>query len=273
MPLDPKAEAAKRKAMAAVFEKTQREMASAVDELAVTRRLPVPYQSNEPIPPVTLPYPQDSHLIRSIELVPQRKLPFFVAADSAQNPCSGGKPWASFNPSVPSVLANREPSQAAPTVAKPSTDEEMWRTRHNEWTLQKNAYNPDIASQMRCAEPAYYVAPQPSATAPPTRCVQAPPPSSRHPSVTLSQHQRTQGRLAYIGCECRGRLRQAKGKPNTNPTLTPTRLRHRHRPYPLTLPLSPTPTPTPTLEGAHRLVDQRRDRAQLLRLLRPGSQN
>ena len=25
----------------------------------------------------------------------------------------------------------------------------MWRTRHNEWTLQKNAYNPDIASQMR----------------------------------------------------------------------------------------------------------------------------
>ena len=149
MPLDPKAEAAKRKAMAAVFEKTQREMASAVDELAVTRRLPVPYQSNEPIPPVTLPYPQDSHLIRSIELVPQRKLPFFVAADSAQNPCSGGKPWASFNPSVPSVLANREPSQAAPTVAKPSTDEEMWRTRHNEWTLQKNAFNPDIAAAMR----------------------------------------------------------------------------------------------------------------------------
>ena len=28
-------------------------------------------------------------------------------------------------------------------------DMEMWRTRHNEWTLQKNAYNPDIASQMR----------------------------------------------------------------------------------------------------------------------------
>ena len=149
MPLDPVVEAAKRKAMAKVFEKTQREMASAVDELAITRRLPVPYESNEPVPEVTLPYPQDHHLIRSIELVPKRQLPFFVAADSLQNPCSGGKPWASFNPSVPSVLAGREPTKAAPPVAKPTTDEEMWRTRHNEWTLQKNAYNPDIASQMR----------------------------------------------------------------------------------------------------------------------------
>ena len=150
MPLDPVAEAAKRKAMAKVFEKTQREMASAVDELSITRRLPVPYESNEPVPEVTLPYPQDHHLIRSIELVPKRQLPFFVAADSLQNPCSGGKPWASFNPSVPSVLAGREPTKAAPPVAKPTTDEEMWRTRHNEWTLQKNAYNQDIASQMRC---------------------------------------------------------------------------------------------------------------------------
>ena len=25
----------------------------------------------------------------------------------------------------------------------------MWRTQYQEWTLQKNAYNPDIASQMR----------------------------------------------------------------------------------------------------------------------------
>ena len=172
MPLDPVVEAAKRKAMAKVFEKTQREMASAVDELAVTRRLPVPYQSNEPVPEVTLPYPQDHHLIRSIELVPKRQLPFFVAADSLQNPCSGGKPWASFNPSVPSVLAGREPTEAKPPVVPATTDEEMWRTRFNEWTLQKNAYNPDIASQMRCATSRHQaciyvcVAPQPSATAP-----------------------------------------------------------------------------------------------------------
>ena len=34
-------------------------------------------------------------------------------------------------------------------AAEPAVDEEMWRTRFNEWTLQKNAYNPDIASQMR----------------------------------------------------------------------------------------------------------------------------
>ena len=180
MPLDPVVEAAKRKAMAKVFEKTQREMASAVDELAVTRRLPVPYQSNEPVPEVTLPYPQDHHLIRSIELVPKRQLPFFVAADSLQNPCSGGKPWASFNPSVPSVLAGREPTEAKPPVVPATTDEEMWRTRFNEWTLQKNAYNPDIASQMRCAraatKPAYMYLwlrnrAQPP---PPTPCVQAP---------------------------------------------------------------------------------------------------
>ena len=195
MPLDPVVEAAKRKAMAKVFEKTQREMASAVDELAITRRLPVPYESNEPVPEVTLPYPQDHHLIRSIELVPKRQLPFFVAADSLQNPCSGGKPWASFNPSVPSVLAGREPTEAKPPVVPATTDEEMWRTRFNEWTLQKNAYNPDIASQMRCAG-----SPPPSldilwlhnrsTAAPSTPCVRAPPPSSRHPSVTVSQHQR-----------------------------------------------------------------------------------
>ena len=149
MPLDPQVEAAKRKAMAAVFHKTQREMAIVVDEAALTRRLPVPYQSNEPVPEVTLPYPQDSHLVRSSELVPKRTLPFYVAADSTMNPCSGGKPWASFAPSVPSVLANREPEEAAPSVPGSKIDEEMWRTRFNEWTLQKNAYNPDIASQMR----------------------------------------------------------------------------------------------------------------------------
>ena len=51
MPLDPKVEAAKRKAMAATFEKTQREMSAVVDELSVTRRLPVPYESNEPVQP------------------------------------------------------------------------------------------------------------------------------------------------------------------------------------------------------------------------------
>ena len=151
MPLDPAVEAAKRKAMAKVFEKTQREMAAATDELAITRRLPVPYESNEPVPEVTLPYPMDQHLVESKFLVPQRKLPFFVAADVKQNPMSTGKPWASFNPTVPSVLSDRSPKKKAPPVAAPVVDEEMWRTRHNEWTLQKNAYNPDIASQMRCA--------------------------------------------------------------------------------------------------------------------------
>ena len=150
MPLDPAVEAAKRKAMAKVFEKTQREMAAATDELAITRRLPVPYESNEPVPEVTLPYPMDELLVESRLLVPQRKLPFFVAADVKQNPTSGGKPWASFNPSAPSVLSERSPKKKAPSVAAPAIDEEMWRTRHNEWTLQKNAYNPDIASQMRC---------------------------------------------------------------------------------------------------------------------------
>ena len=110
----------------------------------------MPYESNEPVPEVTLPYPMDQHLVESKFLVPQRKLPFFVAADVKQNPMSTGKPWASFNPTVPSVLSDRSPKKKAPPVAAPVVDEEMWRTRHNEWTLQKNAYNPDIASQMRC---------------------------------------------------------------------------------------------------------------------------
>ena len=183
MPLDPQAEAAKRKAMSAVFEKTQREMASAVDELAMTRRLPVPYESNEPVPEVTLPYPQDSHLVRSTELVPKRTLDTFMPADTLQNPPSHGKPWASFSRPSPQVLSDREQTAAAPPAAEPATDEEMWRTRHNEWTLQKNAYNPDIASQMRCAGnlQVCYICGSATATAPraqpprqPFLCVQAP---------------------------------------------------------------------------------------------------
>ena len=37
----------------------------------------------------------------------------------------------------------------APTPARALPDEEMWRTQYQEWTLQKNAFNPDIAAAMR----------------------------------------------------------------------------------------------------------------------------
>ena len=190
MPLDPQAEAAKRKAMSAVFEKTQREMASAVDELAMTRRLPVPYESNEPVPEVTLPYPQDSHLVRSTELVPKRTLDTFMPADTLQNPPSHGKPWASFSRPSPQVLSDREQTTAAPPAAEPATDEEMWRTRHNEWTLQKNAYNPDIASQMRCAGTPSLLymwlrnCNRPASTAAPTALFVCASPGSHHHSTT-----------------------------------------------------------------------------------------
>ena len=149
MPLDPKVEAAKRKAMAATFEKTQREMSAVVDELSVTRRLPVPYESNEPVPVVTLPYPIDAHLVSSRELAPQRKLPFYGEPDAVQNPISREKPWAGFETPQHDVFGQPPYGEKPQPVEKTPIDEEMWRTRHNEWTLQKNAYNPDIASQMR----------------------------------------------------------------------------------------------------------------------------
>ena len=151
MPLDPKVEAAKRQAMAKVFEKTQREMASLVDELALTKRLPVPYRSNHPVPEVSLPYPQDSHLIESKFLIPQRKLPFYVPDDVKQNPTNKGPPWAQFTPPQPNIFDVPVPVVPVEPPVEPPLDEEMYRTRVNEWTLQKNAYNPDIASQMRCA--------------------------------------------------------------------------------------------------------------------------
>lgn len=150
MPLDPKVEAAKRTAMAAVFEKTQRGMAAAVDELMVTRRLPVPFVSHEPVPEVSLPYPQDSHLVRSGEICFINPPGIFIPPTVGHTLASHNKPWASFEQTQPTIFSDTGP--VAPTAADEgptALDDEMYRTRYNEWTLQKNAYNPDVASQMR----------------------------------------------------------------------------------------------------------------------------
>tara|TARA_B110001452_G_scaffold255277_1_gene247559 strand:- start:821 stop:1468 length:648 start_codon:yes stop_codon:yes gene_type:complete len=150
MPLDPKVEAAKRKAMAAVFEKTQRGMAAAVDELGAVRRLPVPFVSSEPVPEVSLPYPQDSHLVRSGEICFINPPGIFIPPEVSHTHASHDKPWATFEKTDRSIFSNTGPVAPKPADEGPTAlDEEMYRTRHNEWTLQKNAYNPDIASQMR----------------------------------------------------------------------------------------------------------------------------
>ena len=69
--------------------------------------------------------------------------------DAVQNPISREKPWAGFETPQHDVFGQPPYGEKPQPFEKTPIDEEMWRTRHNEWTLQKNAYNPDIASQMR----------------------------------------------------------------------------------------------------------------------------
>ena len=144
----------KRKYMAKQFEVTQHAMSSTVDELSLMRRTAVPYPSTWQGASVAEhgPIPTDAHLIPSNMVITKPELPSFKVAASAESSKLGGKPWASFELSQPIVFV--EPSaavadDAAAEKPKPKMDEEMWRAQYLEWTLQKNAYNPDIAASMR----------------------------------------------------------------------------------------------------------------------------
>lgn len=150
----PSAAQEKRNAMAKVFATTQTEMSNAVDELTLVRRRPAPYVNPDPPPVVRGPFPTDDHLVPSGELAPKPYRPNFrlPPGGSMVTNSTEKKPWSTFEKAEPVIFDSTMRGEAPdPNASRPplKLDEEMWRTRYNEWNLQKNAYNPDIAAQMR----------------------------------------------------------------------------------------------------------------------------
>lgn len=127
-------------------------MSQVVDELEIVRRSAVPYQSNEAEQDVRNPIPTDVHLIPSGELAKKPTYPDFIREHHTAPVHDTGKPWAAYerpNPEVFSSMPNCFTTTAEPEPEPRMLDEEMWRTQYIEWTLQKNAYNPNIAAELR----------------------------------------------------------------------------------------------------------------------------
>jgi len=143
----------KRQYMADVFSKTQQAMSSTVDLLGLERRRAVPYASTWEGASISEhgPIPTDAHLIPSNMVIVKPELPNFKVPAGATGAISklGGKPWASYEVSRPEVFQQTSGVEPPPPAHKPKMDEEMYRAQYMEWTLQKNAFNPDIAAAMR----------------------------------------------------------------------------------------------------------------------------
>ena len=101
------------------------------------------------------PIPTDAHLIpptsssSSPSSPPSRRL-----ERHAETLGLSGKPWYAYRKPEPRIFSGASTSAATSTAdasAPPKVpfNEEMFRTQYMEWTLQKNAYNPDIAAAMR----------------------------------------------------------------------------------------------------------------------------
>jgi len=147
----------RRAFMAKKFEATQNEMSDYVDQCSVARRAPVPYPSTWKGTSVSEhgPIPTDAHLIPSNLVIFKKQPPSFQGNTDTSGAVSklGGLPYASFRKEEGSVFTETAASSTSATAAAATTkipiNEEMWRTQYQEWTLQKNAYNPDIAAAMR----------------------------------------------------------------------------------------------------------------------------
>lgn len=146
---------AKRMAMAATFANTQRQMSDRCDEVAQWRRSAVPYPSTWTGTSVadTGPIPTDNHLIPSNFIVFKAEPTKFKPDDSKGGDALhlGGLPWASYTTPQPEVFSGPPAETAPPPPGPPAPvyDQELQRARGMEWTLQKNAFNPDIAAAMR----------------------------------------------------------------------------------------------------------------------------
>ena len=146
---------AKRNAMAKKFEVTQNAMSSTVDDLALMKRSAVPYPSTWEGKSIAEhgPIPTDNHLIPSNMVITKKEPPKFKErrGDSGLVQSISGKPWYTHKKAEPIVFEKPGDASASAASGPPpiKIDEEMWRAQYQEWTLQKNAFNPDIAAAMR----------------------------------------------------------------------------------------------------------------------------
>lgn len=145
----------RRAYMAKTFERTQGAMASAIDKLSLAKRTIPPYASTYMGASVSEhgPIPTDMHLIESGLLIVKADPPPFKSTAKIDGGAAklGGKPWASFEVSQPAIFTPEQGDGqlGTPAARKAKVDEEMWRVRTLEWTLQKNAFNTDVAANLR----------------------------------------------------------------------------------------------------------------------------
>ena len=98
------------------------------------------------------PVPADDHLVPSGNVV-KPPIPSTSLSTSREILGLSSKPYASYRKLQPNIF-EKQPDRllfTKPSARKIRTtaEEEMWRAQFMEWTLQKNAYNPDIAASMR----------------------------------------------------------------------------------------------------------------------------
>ena len=132
------------------------------------------------------PVPSDDHLVPSGNVVQLSPPVDFSALDEPHEILGlSGKPYASYRATRPDIFVPKaDPSsfaQPAPPKMRTKEEEEMWRAQYMEWTLQKNAYNPDIAAGMRTN-----VRKQASLTVPPVDKPQDPARTSENVRAALS---------------------------------------------------------------------------------------
>ena len=144
----------KRKFMAAVLAETQREMSVAVDLLGIATRSAVPYPSTWTGKAISMtgPIPQDLHLVPSGTTIMMSAPPDFKAMDGGHEILGlSGKPYAGYTKPHESIFLAKQPPVPPVKKVRQRTDEEveLWKAQFNEWTLQKNSYNPDIAAATR----------------------------------------------------------------------------------------------------------------------------
>lgn len=166
--------------------KTQKETAEYVDAVSLALRAAVPYPSTYTGPSIAEsgPIPTDSHLVPSGKTIMKKPLAPY-AVDDEDHEILGlcGKPWASYKLPQEQVFIPKPPAGVDPTPVRARTkeEEEMWKAQYMEWTLQKNAFNPDIAAALRTN-----VRKQKSLMAPPLNKPQDPARTSENVRAALS---------------------------------------------------------------------------------------
>ena len=169
MVFDARAEAAVRQKNAAKIEASLRATGDAMQAMHAVNKRPVPYTSTCEVPVLQTPLPEDAHLVPSGNLVTKKGLGDVVMSGKHSSRGALQKeppPWATFSMPAPNVFEPSKPATPASDAGAAAGDnarrEELLLTRHNEWNLQRNNYNPDIAAQMRCAPASPRRAPAPA---------------------------------------------------------------------------------------------------------------